>query len=172
MSKSDRIADAARRSGIGGRDAAKSVDKEPANDTSEVKAPVRRGPDIKTALGVSQACQMILNTPAPAPKKFVWALMRNRDRIEPVAKGYEEARVRLLKQYAEVDAQGNVIPDENNSAKWKTKDAGEAFQKEHLELLDLDAEIEFFKVGFEHVPDNIAAAALALLEPIITGGDV
>ena len=138
----------------------------PANDEA-ASAESGTKTTIAVALAVNQACNVILSTGIAANKKFVWALIRNRDRLKALAEGYEEQRQRILKQYVKLDKAGNIEPDESNNAKFKSKADEEKFQKEFAELLEMDADVEFYKVSFDHVPDDIAAMVLAQLEPIL-----
>lgn len=138
------------------------------NKKSGGKTKAQRSASLGEALAVHSACLAILGANLRTGKNFGWAVICNRDVLEPVVRRYVEQRMRILKQYAKLDDAGNVVPDEKNNAQFEPKENADKFHAELAELLNMDAGIEFYKVPFSSVPDDIEAGTLAQLEPILT----
>ena len=126
---------------------------------------------VQQALAMNQACVAVLSGPIAVTKKFAWALMRNRDRTQPILDNYDRLRRELIDKHAEKKEDGSLSTDEAGNAKFKDFATREKFTKEHQEIMELDAAVEWYNIPFEIIPESIAASVLSGIEPAVTGFD-
>ncbi len=81
----------------------------------------------------------ISNRHANFPVKIWYSLGRNKDKLDSLFKASERARIKIVEKYGEPTA-------ENASVKQVPKEKMPEFQKEYLDLMEMEVEIDPYKI--------------------------
>jgi len=104
---------------------------------------------------------------AEVPMKTAVKIKKVSEFLDEKLTNYETARVDLIKKYADLDENGDIIVDSDNNATFSSQESRIEFAKELSELVSVDLEIK--KIPIEELGDNISLSTtdLIILEDII-----
>lgn len=101
------------------------------------------------------------------PIKISFSIARNIKKIEDELKVYNAEREKLLNKYGEKDEKDKLIVDDKNQIKFK-KGKLDEFNKDFLELLTIENEIDIIKFAIDKIEDvNISPSSIMSIEYMI-----
>ena len=87
--------------------------------------------------------------------KVAYAVIRNIEKLSSADRAFEDTRKKLIEDACEKDTEGKpVLEEENGQQVYKmSEEAREKFNKDFIELLDADADVELHKIEESLVDD-------------------
>jgi hypothetical protein len=102
------------------------------------------------------------------PAKISYWLSKLSGKVESELKHYDDIRLKTLKDFAEVDGNGNLILGQNNNAIFPDEESEKAFMKEIDELRAQTVEFKIDPISINTLANySIEGAILRVLEKLI-----
>lgn len=105
---------------------------------------------------------------AKLPAAGLWKVKRIGKWIDKESKTLDESRIDILKKYAKLDDNGELVVDDKGQVEWKEEGSFEGFQKEFNDfLINTDLEVKA-KFHFEEIDKaELTAVDLIALDDLI-----
>ncbi|MEH0156484.1 hypothetical protein V6R21_20210 [Limibacter armeniacum] len=109
---------------------------------------------LEKVLALSQALNQLKHKGSIFHVKVYFRLAQLKTKVDEVVKSFDESKENLLRKYAELDENGEVVTSNGNVPVFKTKKDEAAVEKEFKELRETTQEFTFEKIKLSDFGDK------------------
>lgn len=98
------------------------------------------------------------------PRKVSYTCGWNADRVQRETKIIADERNKIIREYAEKDAQGQPVADENGAVKFASVEARLKAEAEIAELMAIEHEFEYRPVCIDDIPESVQIPGIVFMQ--------